>query len=167
MLPALTPTQTVSVSEGSKSTSPDSRIQWHKYVASPPSTKSTSVFRIHGTQRSAPMVGNAVSSMTPSDAQAGQVPELGFGGYEASHRSWTAHRVTPLCGRDAEGVALRDWLAQQVDQRIVDASVCDTPGSEKKFHDGTPLFLSEILSLLCLLPNLLRYWRCGGRVLCL
>jgi hypothetical protein len=35
-------------------------------------------------------------------------------------------------------VTLGDRLAQQVDQRIVDASVCDTPGSEKKFHDSAP-----------------------------
>jgi hypothetical protein len=30
MLPALTPTQTVAGSEGSRSASPDSRIQWHR-----------------------------------------------------------------------------------------------------------------------------------------
>src|SRR5262249_26283297 len=69
MLPALTPTQTVSGSEGSTSVSPDSRIQWHRYVASPPSTRSTSASRTHGTHRSAPMDGSAVSSRTPSDAQ--------------------------------------------------------------------------------------------------
>src|SRR5689334_1650607 len=68
-LPALTPTQTVSGSDGSRSARPDSRIQWHRYVASPPSTRSTSAARTHGTQRSAPMEGNAVSSRTPSDAQ--------------------------------------------------------------------------------------------------
>jgi hypothetical protein len=32
MLPALTPTQTMSRSEGSRSASPDSRIQWLKYL---------------------------------------------------------------------------------------------------------------------------------------
>ena len=69
MLPALTPTQTVSGSDGSRSASPDSRIQWHRYVASPPSTRSTSASRTQGTHRSAPMVGSAVSSRTPSDAQ--------------------------------------------------------------------------------------------------
>src|SRR6476646_4758939 len=69
MLPALTPTQTVSGSEGSRSASPDSRIQWHKYVASPPSTRRTSASRIQGTHRSAPIVGSAVSSRTPRDAQ--------------------------------------------------------------------------------------------------
>ena len=52
MLPALTPTQTVSVSSGSRSASPDSRSQWARYVASPPSTSSTSASRTHGTQRS-------------------------------------------------------------------------------------------------------------------
>ena len=30
MLPALSPTHTVSLSDGSKSVSPDSRIQWHR-----------------------------------------------------------------------------------------------------------------------------------------
>ena len=69
MLPALTPTQTVSGSDGSRSASPDSRIQCARYVASPPSTSSTSASRTHGTQRSAPMVGSAASSRTPSDAQ--------------------------------------------------------------------------------------------------
>jgi len=51
--------------------------------------------------------------------------------------------VTPLCSWDTEGVTLGDWLAQQVDQCIVDASVCDTPGSEKKFHDGAPCQWNE------------------------
>ena len=69
MLPALTPTQTLSVSDGSRSASPDSRIQWHRYVASPPSTSRTSASRTQGTHRSAPIVGRAVSSRTPSEAQ--------------------------------------------------------------------------------------------------
>ena len=30
MLPALSPTQTVSSSDGRRSASPDSRIQWHR-----------------------------------------------------------------------------------------------------------------------------------------
>jgi hypothetical protein len=30
MLPALSPTQTVSLNDGSRSASPDSRIQWHR-----------------------------------------------------------------------------------------------------------------------------------------
>ena len=30
MLPALSPTQTVSLSDGSRSASPDCRIQWHR-----------------------------------------------------------------------------------------------------------------------------------------
>ena len=55
MLPALTPTQTVSASEGRRSASPDSRIQWYRYVASPPSTSSTSASRTQGTQRSSPI----------------------------------------------------------------------------------------------------------------
>ena len=36
MLPALSPTQTVSRSDGKRSASPDCRIQWHRYRASPP-----------------------------------------------------------------------------------------------------------------------------------
>ena len=69
MLPALTPTQTVSGSDGRRSASPDCRIQWHRYVASPPSTSRTSASRTQGTQRSSPMLGSAVSSRTPSDFQ--------------------------------------------------------------------------------------------------
>ena len=67
MLPALTPTQTVSGSDGRRSASPDSRIQWHRYVASPPSTSRTSASRTQGTQRSSPRLGSAVSSRTPRD----------------------------------------------------------------------------------------------------
>ena len=40
-------------------------------------------------------------------------------------------------GRDAEGVALRDRLAQQVDERRMDARVPDAGGREKKFQ-GAP-----------------------------
>ncbi|GAA5023171.1 hypothetical protein GCM10025734_80070 [Kitasatospora paranensis] len=69
MLPALSPTHTLSRSEGSRSASPDSRIQWHRYRASPPFTNSTSASRTQGTQRSAPMLGSAVSSNTPRDFQ--------------------------------------------------------------------------------------------------
>src|SRR6185369_17575916 len=69
MLPALTPTQTVSDSDGRRFANPDSRIQWHRYVASPPSTSRTSASRTQGTQRSSPMVGSAVSSRRPTDFQ--------------------------------------------------------------------------------------------------
>src|SRR5262249_46931683 len=69
MLPALTPTQTVSGSEGSRSASPDPRIQWARYVASPPSTRSTSASRTQGTHRSAPTLCSPVTPTTPSDAQ--------------------------------------------------------------------------------------------------
>src|SRR5918998_4112846 len=67
MLPALSPTQTVSRSDDSRSASPDSRIQWARYSASPPFTSSTSASRTQGNQRSLPMLGSAVSSSTPSD----------------------------------------------------------------------------------------------------
>ena len=69
MLPALTPTQTVSSSDGRRSAKPDARSQWHRYAASPPSTSRTSVSRTSGTQRSASRLGNAVSSSTPTDFQ--------------------------------------------------------------------------------------------------
>src|SRR5215469_2448496 len=67
MLPALSPTQTVSGSDGSRSASPDCRIQWHKYSASPPFTSRTSVSRTQGTHFSLSMLGSAVSSSTPND----------------------------------------------------------------------------------------------------
>jgi hypothetical protein len=73
MLPALTPTQTVSGSDGRRFASPDCRIQWHRYVASPPSTSRTSASRTQGTQRSSSMLGSAVSSRTPSDFHSREV----------------------------------------------------------------------------------------------
>src|SRR5690242_1844195 len=66
MLPALSPTQTVSSSDGSRSASPDCRIQWHRYKASPPEASRTSVSWMRGTQRSSSMLGSAVSSSTPN-----------------------------------------------------------------------------------------------------
>ena len=36
--------------------------------------------------------------------------------------------------RDTEGVAVGDRLAQQVDQRVLDAPVLDAGGSQKKLH---------------------------------
>src|SRR3954449_923016 len=69
MLPALSPTHTVSRSDGSRSASPDCRIQWHRYRASPPFTNRTSVSRTQGTQRPSSMLGSAVSSSTPKDFQ--------------------------------------------------------------------------------------------------
>src|SRR6476659_2670981 len=52
MLPALSPTQTVSSSDGSRSASPECSIQWQRYKASPPEASKTSVFWTRGTQRS-------------------------------------------------------------------------------------------------------------------
>ena len=49
-LPALTPTHTVSSSDGSRSASPDSRIQWQRNVASPHVGSGTSASD-QGTQR--------------------------------------------------------------------------------------------------------------------
>src|SRR5215203_2525064 len=67
MLPPLSPTQTVSVKDGRRSTRPDSRIQWYRYSASPPATRSASVSWTRGTHLSASMLGSAVSSSTPMD----------------------------------------------------------------------------------------------------
>src|SRR6476646_10737626 len=69
MLPALRPTQTVSGSDGKRSASPDCRIQWHRYSASPPFTSRTSASWTQGTHRSSPRLGSAVSSSTPRDFQ--------------------------------------------------------------------------------------------------
>src|SRR6478735_8631808 len=76
MLPALSPTHTVSVRDGKRSTSPDSRIQWYRYRASPPATSRTSVSRTSGTHFSSSMLGSAVSSSTPTDLQ--PRPTIGF-----------------------------------------------------------------------------------------
>ena len=69
MLPALTPTQTISGSVARSSASPHCCIQWSRYIASPPSTSRTSVSRTSGTQRSGSRLGRAVSSSTPMDFQ--------------------------------------------------------------------------------------------------
>jgi hypothetical protein len=61
--------QTVSSSDSSRSASPDCRIQWHRYKASPPEARRTSVSWTRGTQRSSSMLGSAVSSSTPKDFQ--------------------------------------------------------------------------------------------------
>src|SRR6266567_3844727 len=68
-LPALSPTQTVSCSDGKRSASPDCRIQWHRYRESPPFTSRASVSLTIGTHCSSPMLGSAVSSSTPNDFQ--------------------------------------------------------------------------------------------------
>src|SRR5207248_7150092 len=41
-------------------------------------------------------------------------------------------------GGNAEGAALGDRFAQEVDQRVVDARVLDAGGGEKKSHDAFP-----------------------------
>ena len=134
MLPALTPTQTVSGSDGRRSASPDSRIQWHRYVASPPSTSRTSASRTQGTHRSLSMLGSAVSSRTPTDFQPRSPWVTLPTGDELPCRGGRAHGVAVLRRRDAQGTGVRYRLAQQVDQRIADACVRDAPGREKKPH---------------------------------
>src|SRR5580765_2120256 len=73
MLPALSPTQTVSGSDGKRPASPDCCIQWQRYRESPPFTSRTSVSLTQGTQRSSSMLGSAVSSSTPKDFQPSSV----------------------------------------------------------------------------------------------
>ena len=97
MLPALTPTQTVSGSDGRRSASPDSRIQWHRYVASPPSTSRTSASRTQGTQRSSPIVGSADSSRRPSDFHSIEVMPPHGGRPLTNPRAETGHMGWPHC----------------------------------------------------------------------
>src|SRR4051812_6954108 len=109
MLPALTPTHTVSGSDGRRSASPDCRIQWHRYVASPPSTSRTSASRTHGTQRSSPMLGNAVSSSTPTDFQP---------------RSHMAPGLRPAMKRQAEAGVHMGWPYSAVGmQRALESAI--------------------------------------------
>ena len=157
MLPALTPTQTVSGNDGRRSARPDSRIQWHRYVASPPSTSSTSASRTQGTQRSAPMLGSAVSSRTPTDLQprAGHAPPEARRLTKLPHRGRPAHRVAPLRRRDAEGVGVGDRLAEQVDQRRWMLGLVTPPdvrSSLRSLHGRRPGG-----------PGLLRSARCWSR----
>lgn len=52
---------------------------------------------------------------------------------EAACGGWPAHGVPPLRRGDAEGVALGDGLAQQVDERGADAGVGDAPEVSSNF----------------------------------
>src|SRR3954453_4471726 len=94
MLPELTPTQSVSGSDGRRAASPDCRIQWHRYVASPPSTSRTSASRTQGIQRSSPMLDSAVSSRTPTDFHPrshigpGDLPEMNRQAEAGVHMGW-------------------------------------------------------------------------------
>src|SRR4029453_16361940 len=89
LLPALSPTQTVSSSDGSRSASPDCRIQWHRYKASPPEASSTSDSWTRGTQRSSSMLGSAVSSSTPKDFQpSSHIGQLGSCPLMNCHAFW-------------------------------------------------------------------------------
>src|ERR1044072_2611014 len=67
MLPALSPTETRSGSDGKSSASPDSRIQWARYSASPPLTSRASASRTQETPLAFSMLGSAVSSSPPTD----------------------------------------------------------------------------------------------------
>ena len=49
--------------------SPDRRIQWHRYMTSPPHTSRASASWTRGIQYSSLMLGSAVSSSTPNDFQ--------------------------------------------------------------------------------------------------
>src|SRR6478735_5893696 len=111
MLPALSPTQTVSLSDGKRSARPDCRIQWQRYRASPPFTSRTSVSRTqlaHG-------CGRLTGDETPCP-------------------TGTALRVAVPRRGDTEGVGLGNRFAEEIDQRVVDGRVLDASGREKKPH---------------------------------
>src|SRR6516164_7072932 len=67
----------MSRSDGRRPASPDSRIQWHKYSASPPFTSRASASRTQETQRSLSILGRAVSSRAPTDFHPSAVMGLG------------------------------------------------------------------------------------------
>jgi hypothetical protein len=68
--------------------------------------------------------------------------------------------VAVLRCRDAEGSGVGDSLAEQVDQRIVDAGVRHAPGREKKLHDATRFDGSDRWSIAPS-SNEIRYWVIG------
>src|SRR4029450_12391029 len=125
---ALTPTQTISGSVARRSASPLCRIQWHRDVASPPSTSRASASRTPGPRRSriAARRQQDVSLPNPGDpalfADAGQSGELedayrfpaevALVSDEAPGRGWGAPGVAVLRCRDAKGTGLVDRLAQ-------------------------------------------------------
>ena len=133
MLPPLRPTQTVSLSVGSMSASPHSRIQWHRYSESPPAASSTSVSRTSGTQRSSSMLGSAVSSSNPTDFHPNWVI------CDSSRPLTNPHGFTPgpTCGWPYCAVGMHSalhssiGLPSMVDERVVDARVVDTGRGEK------------------------------------
>jgi hypothetical protein len=137
MLPALIPTQTLSVSAGSRSASPG---------LAHPVAQVRRVAAVDQQQVGVPdpwhpaLVpdGGQCGELEDAErlpAQAGQVPVVGLAGDKASHRCRAVHRVTPLCCGHAEGVALVDRLAQELHERRVDAGVRDAAGREKKLQD--------------------------------
>src|SRR5580700_6483005 len=106
MLPPLSPTQAAR-SEGKRSASPDCRIQWLRYKASPPFTSRASVSWTRGTQRSSSMLGSAVSSSTPNDFQPN------------SHMGVVAR---PVMNRQAEPGPPMGYVAVGM-QRALDAAI--------------------------------------------
>src|SRR3954447_20360959 len=112
MLPALTPTQTVSGSEDSSrpartlasSGTGTSRRRRRPGARPPPGPREPSL-RADGRQ-----CGD-LEETERRPAEAGGMPPYGLGGDESPRRCRTAAWVTPLCGRDTEGVALGDRLA--------------------------------------------------------
>src|SRR3954453_13320597 len=67
----------MSGSDGRSSASPDFRIQWPRYSASPPLTSRASASRTQETQRAFSMLGSAVSSSTPTHFHPS--PVMGWG----------------------------------------------------------------------------------------
>src|SRR6476646_6604896 len=133
MLPALTPTQTVSSSDGRRSTRPDSRIQWHRYAASPPSPSRTSIsdqrdpaLRVEAREGGELQDSNRLPA-DPDRGSAGLLPA------DAPPRLVRAGPGMPVQRRgNAEGIGFGDRLAQQLDQSVLDACVLDAGGRKKK-----------------------------------
>jgi hypothetical protein len=57
----------------------------------------------------------------------------------------TGHRVPVGRGGDAQGAGFGNGLAQEVDQRVLDARVLDAGGSEKKPHGPSREFVGAEL----------------------
>ena len=144
MLPALSPTQTVSVSDGSRSANPDSRIQWHRYRTSPPATSRTSVSRTRGTQCSASMLGSAVSSSTPTDFQ----PSSTMGLAEFPLMNFQAPTPGPTMGCPYAAVGMHRAVESAIglpssSTSARDAGVLDAPGREQQLHEASRLECDE------------------------
>ncbi len=144
MLPALSPTQTVSRSDGKRSASPDCRIQWHRYRAIAAihqqnvclSHPADPAFFVDAGQRGELEHAQGL----PTQLAHGRSGLLSADEPPCMHR--TGHGVTVRGGGDTQGAGLGNGFTQQINQSVVDARVFDASGGEKKFHDGFLLLLN-------------------------